>query len=612
MSTTSFLPRPASLSMAFSKRACHSLDPACYIDLPDLALERIISFIDCPRSRATVSLVCRKWHDMENYTRKEVTVAFCYTTTPSRLSGRFTKLQSLRVKGKPRADMYNLMPQNWGAYAEPWVKEVALKCPCLNSLHFRRMVVSDEDLQTLAQACGNRLRVLKLDRCSGFSTIGLQYITHYCRQLRVLFLDDSSIEDLSGNWLKELALHNSSLEVLNFHATFLSSIDVADLDAIAANCRLLRSLKVSDVELSKLSGVLSRATCLRELAGVSLSGNYGQGNGTLSSLPTGLTSLGLMYMGDDYGDTNIIPLIQPLAPGLKKLDLQLAGLSLEGHCQLLQHFNNLDVLEVLNGIGDEGLEVVGANCRNLRRLRVESGDRDFQQGYVTQRGLLAIAQGCNKLEYIALYMSDINNAALQALGEGCPKLKDFRLVLLLDEFPNPDFPLDSGVHALLEGCRDLTRLALYLKQGALSNTGMQFIGKLGKKLRWILLGLLGHSDEGFSWLADGCPNLERLEMRDCVFSEAGIARSILKLRTLKYVWVQGYKATPHGQNLLAMRVKPFWNVEFIPEQRGTSRVEHEGLEFQGFTELTRPAQFLAYNSLAGKRLDCPETVIQLV
>ncbi|KAI5069649.1 hypothetical protein GOP47_0015950 [Adiantum capillus-veneris] len=336
MSTTSFLPRPASLSMAFSKRACHSLDPACYIDLPDLALERIISFIDCPRSRATVSLVCRKWHDMENYTRKEVTVAFCYTTTPSRLSGRFTKLQSLRVK--------------------------------------------DEDLQTLAQACGNRLRVLKLDRCSGFSTIGLQYITHYCRQLRVLFLDDSSIEDLSGNWLKELALHNSSLEVLNFHATFLSSIDVADLDAIAANCRLLRSLKVSDVELSKLSGVLSRATCLRELAGVSLSGNYGQGNGTLSSLPTGLTSLGLMYMGDDYGDTNIIPLIQPLAPGLKKLDLQLAGLSLEGHCQLLQHFNNLDVLEVLNGIGDEGLEVVGANCRNLRRLRVESGDRDFQQG----------------------------------------------------------------------------------------------------------------------------------------------------------------------------------------------------------------------------------------
>ncbi|MCO5549195.1 hypothetical protein L7F22_002661 [Adiantum nelumboides] len=602
--------------MAFSKKACHSPYPVCYIDLPDLALERIISFIDCPRSRASVSLVCRKWYDMENYTRKEVTVAFCYTTTPSRLSERFVKLQSLRVKGKPRADMYNLMPEDWGAYAKPWVNEVALNCSCLTSLHFRRMVVTDNDLLTLAQACGTRITVLKLDRCSEFSTIGLEYITHYCRQLKVLFLDESVIDDLSGNWLKELALHNSSLEVLNFHATNLGNIDVTDLDEIAANCRLLRSLKVSDVELSKLGVVLSRATCLRELAGVSLSGNasinYGQGDGTLS-LPRGLTSLGIIYMGDDYGDTGdtkIIPLIQPLAPGLKKLDLQLAGLSLEGHSQLLQQFKHLDVLEVLNGIGDEGLEVVGANCRNLRRLRVEAGDRDFQQGYVTQRGLLAVARGCEKLEYIALYMSDINNAALKALGEGCPKLKDFRLVLLLDEFPNPDFPLDSGVHALLEGCRDLTRLALYLKQGALSNTGMKFIGKLGKKLRWILLGLLGHSDEGFSWLADGCPNLERLEMRDCVFSEAGIARSILKMRTLKYVWVQGYKATLCGQDLLAMRAKPFWNIEFIPEQRGARR-DHEGLELHGFAELTRPAQFLAYHSLAGKRHDCSETIMQL-
>lgn len=587
--------------MASSRKAYH-------IDIPDLALERILSFIDDPRDRSSISLVCKKWLDMENYTRKDVTVAFCYTTTPSRLTERFKYLQSLKVKGKPRADMYNLMPENWGAYAEPWVQAVVLKCPCLSSLHFRRMVVSDEDLLKLAHARGNKLRVLKLDRCSGFSTIGLEVVAQHCRQLRELFLDESVIDDHSDKWLHEIALHNSSLEVLNFHATNLN-IDVADLDTIAANCRSLSSLKVYDIELSSLRGVLNRATSLKELAGVSLTSDGNLNNGDVNgsfSLPRGLTSIGLMYMGDDSGDNNVIPLILPLASGLKKLDLQLAGLSLEGHSVLLRHFFNLDVLEVLNGVGDEGLEIVAANCKNLRRLRVESGDRDFQQGYVTQRGLIAIARGCQKLEYIAVYMSDINNAALEALGEGCPKLKDFRLVLLMDDFPNPDFPLDKGVHALLQGCLDMTRLALYLRQGALSNTGMMYIGKLGKKLRWVLLGLLGQSDEGFSWLADGCPKLERLEMRDCVFTEAGIAESVLKMKTLKYVWVQGYNATAQGHDLLVMSVKPYFHIEFMPEQRNKCEVEQGG-----YLSVCRPAQFLAYHSLAGRRRDCPGTVLQL-
>lgn len=170
--------------MASSRKAYH-------IDIPDLALERILSFIDDPRDRSSISLVCKKWLDMENYTRKDVTVAFCYTTTPSRLTERFKYLQSLKVKGKPRADMYNLMPENWGAYAEPWVQAVVLKCPCLSSLHFRRMVVSDEDLLKLAHARGNKLRVLKLDRCSGFSTIGLEVVAQHCRYAVIDFSECS-------------------------------------------------------------------------------------------------------------------------------------------------------------------------------------------------------------------------------------------------------------------------------------------------------------------------------------------------------------------------------------------------------------------------------------
>lgn len=478
-------------------------------------------------------------------------------------------------------------------------------------------MVSDEDLLTLAKERVHKLQKLKLDKCSGFSTDGLEAISHSCRFLRVLFLDESSIEDKGGKWLHWLALHNSSLEVLNFSATSLSNFDLADLDTLAANCKSLSSLKVNDVELNKMTGLLNRATHLKELGGILMFGNAVNGQShDVISLPKGLTSLvGLMYM-DDNGDDYVNSLIQPLASGLKKLDLQCACLSVEGHCQLLRHCSNLEVLEVLNGIGDEGLEVVANNCKNLRRLRVESGDKDFQQGFVTQRGLISIAHGCQNLEYIALYVSNINNAALVAIGEGCPKLRDFRLVLLADDELDPDFPLDTGVRALLVGCSGLTRFALYLRRGSLTDKGMQYIGTFGSNLRWALLGLLGESDMGFSWLADGCPKLERLEMRDCVFTEAGIANSVMKMKALKYIWVQGYIATSEGRDLLAMR-KPFWNIEFIPEQRRRGLIGQDllGLGNSHFEEVgenneqRQPAQFLAYHSLVGRRTDYPRKVV---
>lgn len=512
--------------------------------------------------------------------------------------------------------MFNLIPPDWGGYAKHWIREIAVNLPYLEFVHLRRMVVSDEDLLTLAKERRHMLRVLKLDTCSGFSTTGLEAITRSCRSMRELHLSESTIDDNDGKWLHELALHNSSLEVLNFSSTSIENVDVEDLDTLARNCANLRSLKVNAVDLNKLRGLLSRATALKELGGVVISGEVDDTNGGSSeviSLPKSLTSLsGFMYMGEDNGDTCVNLLIQPIALGLRELDLQMTALSIAGHCQLLRHCSNLEVLEVLNGIGDDGLDVVANNCKKLRRLRVESGDREFQQGYVTQRGVISIARCCQNLEYIALYVSDINNAALKAMGEGCPKLKDFRVVLLDDKFEQ-DSPLDLGVRALLVRCPDLTRIALYLKPGSLTDKGMSYIGKFGCKLKWALLGLIGETDAGFSWLADGCPKLERLEMRDCVFTEAGISRAVMKMDSLKYVWVQGYKATSQGQALHAM-TEHSWNIEFIPEQRHTRNVErdleHANLQFQEVCDRDKePAQFLAYRSLAGKRRDYPETIL---
>lgn len=558
--------------------------------ISETVLECIFAFIDEAADRSSISLVCRQWYNVDRQVRKEVTITCCYSISPVILTRRFKALQVVKIKGKPRATMFKLVPDDWGGYAEPWISEISLNCKCLNSVHLRRMVVTDEDLCTLAKERGHMLQVLELDKCSGFSTIGLEAIAKSCRVLKVLFLEESLLHDHDGKWLHELSLHNSCLESLNISGTDLQNVSVDDLATLALNCKSLISLKLNELDLEELAEVLGRTTALRELGGVSAGASLDQKHlRTPIALPASLTSLvALYYMGIDEGDEIINSIIQTIAPGLRKIDLQYSCLTVDGHCQLLGHCANLEALEVFNAIGDEGLEVIANKCKNLCWLRVERGDKDFQQGFVTQRGLISVALNCQRLEYIAAYVSDINNNALITFAANCPKLKDFRLVLLDEDNEVSDFPLDVGVTALMRGCPALHRFALYLRPGFLTDRGMEDIGRYGKNLRWVLFGLVGESDEGLDRFANGCPNLKRLEIRDCVFSEAGIATSVLKMEALKYIWVQGYNATGTGCDLLPL-TKDYWNVELIDEPGA-------------------PAQFVAYRCLSGKRSDAPAFV----
>lgn len=147
----------------------------------DLVLDCVILYIHDPRDRDAVSQVCRRWYELDSLTRRHVTIALCYTTTPGRLRRRFPHLESLKLKGKPRAAMFNLIPEDWGGHVTPWVREISQYFHCLRSLHFRRMIVKDSDLMLLAHSRGHVLQALKLDKCSGFSTDGLRYIGRFCR-----------------------------------------------------------------------------------------------------------------------------------------------------------------------------------------------------------------------------------------------------------------------------------------------------------------------------------------------------------------------------------------------------------------------------------------------
>lgn len=379
-------------------------------------------------------------------------------------------------------------------------------------------------------------------------------------------------------------------------------ISSTDLELIARNCRSLISLKISDCDILDLVGFHRVAPNLEEFCGGSF--NDPANKYENFRFPPRLCRLGLSYMG-----TEEMHIIFPFANMLKKLDLQYTFLSTEGHCQLIQRCPNLEVLEVRDVIGDRGLEVVAQTCRKLRRLRIERGEDEHgledEQGIVSQRGLSALAQGCLELEYVAVYVSDITNAALESIGTHSKNLRDFRLVLLDRQERITELPLDNGVRALLSGCQKLRRFAFYLRHGALSDIGLGYIGEFSGNIKWMLLGCVGETDAGLLQFARGCRNLQKLELRGCRFSERALAYSILELVSLRYVWVEGYNASPDGRDLVPM-FRPFWNVEFIPPRQEILDGDNGEQDIS-----MHPAQILSYYSLSGRRTDCPETVIPL-
>lgn len=227
-----------------------------------------------------------------------------------------------------------------------------------------------------------------------------------------------------------------------------------------------------------------------------------------------------------------------------------------------------------------------------------------EEGVVSQRGLIALSQGCPELEYMAVYVSDITNACLEHIGTHLKNLCDFRLVLLDREEKITDLPLDNGVRALLRGCDKLRRFALYLRPGGLTDVGLGYIGQYSPNVRWMLLGYVGETDAGLLEFSKGCPNLQKLEMRGCsFFSEYALAVAATQLTSLRYLWVQGYGASPSGRDLLAM-ARPYWNIELIPSRRVVVNYHPEVI-------VEHPAHILAYYSLAGPRTDFPDTVIPL-
>ncbi|PRQ34786.1 putative metalloenzyme, LuxS/M16 peptidase, leucine-rich repeat domain, L domain-containing protein [Rosa chinensis] len=132
-------------------------------------LQHVFSFLQSDGDRNSISLVCKSWYEIERWCRRRIFVGNCYAACPRILISRFPDVRFITLKGKPHFACFNLVSEGWGGYVYPWIAAMAGAYPWLEEIRLKRMVVTDESLELIAnqrgeiRLCRLRPRLLRLD-----------------------------------------------------------------------------------------------------------------------------------------------------------------------------------------------------------------------------------------------------------------------------------------------------------------------------------------------------------------------------------------------------------------------------------------------------------------
>ncbi|KAK9009418.1 hypothetical protein V6N11_035952 [Hibiscus sabdariffa] len=189
---------------------------------------------------------------------------------------------------------------------------------------------------------------------------------------------------------------------------------------------------------------------------------------------------------------------------LKSLDLQGCyvgdqGLAVVGQCcKQLEDLN----LRFCESLTDAGLVELATKCgKSLKSLGVAACAR------ITDKSLEAVGSHCKSLETLSLDSEFISNKGILAIAEGCPLLKVLKLQCIN--------VTDRALMAVGVSCLSLEMLALHSFQ-QFTDEGLRSIGKGCKKLKNLILSdcnFLG--DRGLEAIATGCTELTHLEVNGC-------------------------------------------------------------------------------------------------
>ncbi|TYH72289.1 hypothetical protein ES332_D05G244000v1 [Gossypium tomentosum] len=559
-------------------------------------LENVLHFLTSRRDRNAASLVCKSWYRVEALTRSELFIGNCYAVSPGRATARFTRVKALHLKGKPRFADFNLMPPDWGAHFNPWALAMAKAYPWLEKVHLKRMSVTDDDLATLAELFLG-FKELVLVCCDGFGTSGLAIFVSKCRQLKVLDLIESEVSDDETDWISCFPEGESNLESLIFDCVECH-INFEALDRLVARSPSLKKLKLNRyVSIGQLYRLMVRAPQLTHLGTGSFSPSdiAGQGDqepdyvAAFAACRSLVCLSGFREIIPDY-----LPAIYPVCANLTSLNFSYANITADQLKPIISKCHKLQTFWVLDSICDEGLQAVAATCKDLRELCVFPVDpREDNDGPVSEVGLQAISEGCRKLQSILYFCQRMTNAAVIAMSKNCPDLVVFRLCIMGRHRPDPvtGEPMDDGFGAIVMNCKKLTRLAV---SGLLTDKAFDYIGRHGKLVCTLSVAFAGDSDMALKYVLEGCPQLQKLEIRDSPFGDAALRSGLHHYYNMRFLWMSSCRLTRHGCQEIA-RAMPRLVVEVI-----RSADEEEMDDVVGTLYM--------YRSLEGPRTDAPKFV----
>ncbi|XP_047323190.1 transport inhibitor response 1-like protein [Impatiens glandulifera] len=562
-------------------------------------LEHVLFFLTSRRDRNSASQVCKSWYKAEALTRSELFIGNCYSISPCRVTDRFRRVRTVTLKGKPRFADFNLMPRDWGAYFSPWVATMGSSYRALEKLSLKRMFVMDKDLEILASSfpC---FKELVLISCEGFGTNGLAVIAGNCRQLRVLDLIEDEVADNEVDWISHFPDGETYLESLTFDCLEFP-INFEALERLVARSPNLTKLRMNRyVSIGQLQSIISQAPQLTHLGTGSFSpseivahmDNEPDYLSALSSCKSLVCLSGFREVVPEY-----LPAIYPVCTNLTSLNLSFANVTAEQLKPVIRHCHCLQTFWVLDSVCDEGLQAVAATCKELRELRVFPFDANEDgEGPVSDLGLHAISEGCRKLESILYFCQRMTNAAVIAMSKNCPNLLVFRLCIMGRHRPDhiTGLPMDEGFGAIVKNCNKLTRLAT---SGLLTDNAFKYIGEYGKLVRTLSVAFAGDSDMGLKYLMEGCPRLEKLEIRDSPFGDSGLLAGLNRYYKMRFLWMSSCRLTLQGCQAVASRL-PNLVVEIMNDNRtGEPQGEEDNVEI-----------LYMYRSLGKARSDVPRFV----
>ncbi|KAL1834251.1 hypothetical protein ACET3Z_003902 [Daucus carota] len=578
-----------------TKDLSKSVDSAHLAPFPDEVLEKVLSLVKSHKDRSSVSLVCKDWYNADRWSRSKIFIGNCYSVSPEIVARRFPNIRSVTLKGKPRFSDFNLVPQNWGADIHSWLVVFAQVYPFLEELRLKRMVVSDESLEFLANSFPG-FKVLSLLSCDGFSTDGLKAIATHCKNLTELDIQENGIDDLGGGWLSCFPETFVSLEVLNF-ASLNSDVTFDALERLVSRCKALRVLKVNKhISLEQIQKLLLRVPQLMEVG----TGSFQQElvPRQFAELETAFGSCKNLHILSGLWEASSVylPVIYPACANLTYLNLSYATLQSDELSKLLPNCSNLRRLWVLDTVEDKGLEAVGSSCPLLEELRVfpaDPFDQDMVHG-VTESGFVAVSSGCRKLHYVLYFCRQMTNAAVATIVKNCPDFTHFRLCIMnpgqADYLTND--PMDEAFGAVVKTCTKLQRLAV---SGLLTDKTFEYIGKYAKNLETLSVAFAGSSDRGMQSVMEGCPKLRKLEIRDCPFGNEALLSGLDKYESMRSLWMSACNLTMNGCRQLAKNM-PRLNVEVIKDEESDD---------------SEADKVYVYRSVVGPRRDAPPFVLTL-